>query len=200
MNRWATIGRPAGTRAPGARGSRSEAAWPREARVPAPLRGVLHRDTFPRVAHRRAAPRRRSTRGYNPQPRWGQKPRQTSPRSGIDLRPEGAPACSHGWSAAQPVGRVKRSATRGREVAQRNPSKRWRFSVAAPEGQRPSRVDISPNALPNRRRFTPLGLHQQPQEASALGSRSEAAQPRAAIAGELVQRVASLLRHWFKNH
>jgi hypothetical protein len=49
------------------------------------------------------------------------------------------------------------------------------FPILPRRGRGLLRVDISPNALPNRRRFTPLGLHQQPQAAGALGFRSEAA-------------------------
>ena len=85
--------------------------------TPSPLsgRGRRERNLVPRVARRRAAPRRRFTRGYNPRPRWGQKPRRSSPRSHVGLRPEG-----------------------GRNVAtseaQRNSWTRWRFSDSCPGG------------------------------------------------------------------
>jgi hypothetical protein len=46
----------------------------------------------------------------------------------------------------------------------------------------------------------PSTLHlPDPPTRGGLGSRSEAAQPREAIAGELARGVASWLRHWFKN-
>jgi REP element-mobilizing transposase RayT len=54
---------------------------PRVRTLPPPLRGGLQKPTScPRVPRRRAAPRRRSTRGYIPSPRWGENSHEPIPK------------------------------------------------------------------------------------------------------------------------
>jgi len=65
---------------------------PRLTAIPPPLRGgYVERQTLPRVARRRK--RRRSTRGYIPRPRWGQRVRHSNAATDA--------AKAHGLSARQ---------------------------------------------------------------------------------------------------